>query len=144
MPPKTAKKSPEPTTTSARTGGGKLKVLVPICAVALAGAGWLTLQDGSGQEPEPGEVMVLDPVQLNLAAGRYIRIGLALQLAEGVKEVEGSRALDAAITTFSGLPLSAVDGSSEREKLKAELTAVLKQIYPDEVLDSYFVEFVTQ
>lgn len=111
---------------------------------AAGGVGWLKFQPGADKEPEPGEVMVLEPVQLNLAAGRYLRIGVALQLADGVKEVDGSRALDATITRFSGLPLSAVDEAKERDKLKAELTEELTGLYPDEVLDSYFVEFVTQ
>ncbi|KRB73122.1 hypothetical protein ASE01_20330 [Nocardioides sp. Root190] len=138
-----ATKDSEPPTKSTRVEKGKSKWLVVFGAVALGATG-LTLQAGSDSVPEPGEVMVLDPVQLNLAAGRYLRIGLALQLAEGVKEVDGSRALDAAITTFSGLPLSAVDGAEERDKLKADLTSVLTKMYPAEVLDSYFVEFVTQ
>ena len=48
------------------------------------------------------------------------------------------------ITQFSGLPLSAVDEAKERDQLKAELTRELTGLYPEEVLDSYFVEFVTQ
>ena len=31
-----------------------------------------------------------------------------------------------------------------RDQLKAELTRELTGLYPEEVLDSYFVEFVTQ
>ncbi len=147
MPPPTAEKSPPPSKVpqAQGPGGGKAKWIALVCVLAaVGGVGWLKFQPGANKEPKPGEVMVLEPVQLNLAAGRYLRVGLALQLAEGVKEVDGSRALDATITRFSGLPLSALDETKERDQLKAELTDKLTQLYPDEVLDSYFVEFVTQ
>lgn len=147
MPPSpTEESSGSPTGSRAQDSArGKKQWIALICVLAAAGGiGWLNLQPGADKEPELGEVTVLEPVQLNLAAGRYLRIGLALQLAEGVKEVDGSRALDATITRFSGLPLTALDEAKERDQLKAELTDELMRLYPDEVLDSYFVEFVTQ
>lgn len=142
----TATSSGPPTSPQPQRSGNRLtRWIALICVLTAAGGvGWLKFQPGKDKEPEPGEVMILEPVQLNLAAGRYLRIGIALQLAEGIKEVDGSQALDATITRFSGLPLSAVDDAKERDQLKAALTDELTRLYPDQVLDSYFVEFVTQ
>ena len=54
------------------------------------------------EQPEPGEVVTLEPIQINLAGGHYLRIGLALQLTADAHEADGSKALDATIELFSG------------------------------------------
>ena len=54
----------------------------------------------AGRDRAPGR-----PIQINLAGGHYLRIGLALQLTDSAsKEIDGSKALDATIDLFSGLP----------------------------------------
>lgn len=97
------------------------------------------------EAPEPGEVQTLEPLQLNLAAGRYLRVGIALQLTTDVKdEVDGSKALDAAIGVFSGLSIAAVEQLEQRDSLKRELEKELGQRYEGDVMGVYFTEFVTQ
>lgn len=140
-----ASKTPtEPPAESA--GGGRSKLIgIVLLVVALGAAGWyFLLRPTPEAAPKPGEVVQLEPVQVNLAAGHYLRLGLALQLTEGAHEVEGSKALDAAISLFSGLPVADLNKPAERDKLKEELKAELDHRYHGDVMDVYLTEFVTQ
>src|SRR3546814_11062298 len=83
-------------------------------------------------EPAPGEVLPLTAIQVNLAGGHYLRIGLALQLVEGAEEADGSKALDAAIEIFSGQKVSTVTDPEERDTLKDELTEAVREAYHEE------------
>src|SRR3546814_2971089 len=94
-------------------------------------------------EPAPGEVLPLTAIQVNLAGGHYLRIGLALQLVEGAEEADGSKALDAAIELFSGQKVSTVPEPEERDKLKAELTEAVREAYTEAVLEVYYTDFDT-
>lgn len=129
-------------------GGGKKKILVIVLVLAVvAGAAWFFLLRPSGEaEPEvvPGEVVALEPVQINLAESHYLRIGVALQLIEGAHEVDGSKALDAVIEIFSGRRPEELTKPVGRHKLKKELMHTLEESYHGEVMDVYFTEFVTQ
>ncbi|WP_309649215.1 flagellar basal body-associated FliL family protein [Nocardioides sp.] len=129
-------------------GGGKKKILLIVLVLALvAGAAWFFLLRPSGEaEPEavPGEVLVLEPVQINLAESHYLRIGVALQLIEGAHELDGSKALDAVIEIFSGRSTEELTKPAGRHKLKKELSHVLEESYHGEVMGVYFTEFVTQ
>lgn len=135
-----------PADAKAKKPRSKKKLLVVLVLVlALGGAGWFFLLKPKGPEkPVPGEVMTIEPVQLNLAGGHYLRVGMALQLAEGAHEVDGSKALDVAITTFSGLEVADVIRTEQREALKAHLLEELEHAYHGDVLDVYYTEFVTQ
>ena len=128
-------------------GGGKLKkilILVVLLAV-VGGAVWFFfLKPKPVEAPKPGEVVALEPIQINLAAGHYLRVGVALQLTEKAHEADGSKALDATIAVFSGLPMEEVLSPKEREHLKEELLTELEHLYEGEVMDAYFTEFVTQ
>lgn len=128
-----------------KKGKGKLiLVLVLVVGIAL-GAAWFFLIRPSGDaEPKPGEVVALEPIQVNLSSGHYLRLGIALQLVEGAHEVDGSKALDAAIEVFSGKPVGDINRPTEREKLRHDLEELLHERYHDEVIDVYFTEFVTQ
>ncbi len=129
---------------------GKLKFLLiaVVVVVALLGAGWFLLMkpkgDGEPPAPKPGEVLALDPIQVNLAGGHYLRVGLALQLTADAKEAEGSKALDAAIELFSGKTIDKLALPEEREKLKHHLLDDLVEAYEGEVMGVYFTDFVTQ
>ncbi|MDO9498353.1 MAG: flagellar basal body-associated FliL family protein [Nocardioides sp.] len=129
-------------------GGGRKKILLILLAVALVGgAAWFFLLRPSGgaeAEAVPGEVVVLEPVQINLAESHYLRIGVALQLVEGAHEIDGSMALDAVIEIFSGRRAAEVTKPAGRHKLKIELTEALEESYHGEVMGVYFTEFVTQ
>ena len=94
--------------------------------------------------PQPGAVAPLDSIQVNLADGHYLRLGIALQLTTKAKEVDGSKALDAAIELFSGKSIEELTDLKEREKLKKELVKELEHLYEDEVMGVYFTQFVMQ
>ena len=84
--------------------GGKKKILIVLAVpLLLAGAGyWFFLKPSGPTEPKAGAILPLESTQINLASGHYLKLGLALQLTDGAAEVDGSKALDAAIDLFSG------------------------------------------
>lgn len=120
-----------------------LAVVVALC-VAAAGAWFFLVAPSGSDEPAPGEIATLEAIQVNLAEGHYLRLGMALQLTEDAHEVDGSMALDAAIEVFSGLPLTDVTRPGQREALREQLMAMLEERYHGDVMGVYFTEFVTQ
>ncbi|MCB2175957.1 MAG: flagellar basal body-associated FliL family protein [Actinomycetales bacterium] len=142
--------------------GSKKKLLVILLVVVLVAAGagyWFVLKpkaaaaDGAATsqsapaepEQEPGTVMAIDSISINLAGGHYLRLGMALQLTADVKEdPDTARALDLAIALFSQQPLEEVSDEAKREALKAELLSELEEAYEGEVMGLYFTDFVTQ
>jgi flagellar protein FliL len=104
------------------------------------------LKPASGEpaKPTPGEVVALDPIQVNLADGHYLSIGISLQGVKGAKELDGSKALDATIELFSGQKMEPLTKQAHREELKKELAKELEHLYEGEVMDVYFTQFVTQ
>jgi len=129
-------------------GSRRRKVLVLVVVVALAAGAvwWFMLRPASAEPaPEPGEVVALDAIQVNLADNHYLRIGIALQATTDVEhEVEGSKALDAAIEIFTGRHQEDLARKPYRDKLKKELEHVLHEAYHGEVMGVYFTDFVTQ
>lgn len=126
---------------------GRRKLLVGIAlliAAAVAGGWFFVLAPAESSGPKPGEVVPMEPMQINLASGHYLRLGLSLQLVEGAHKVDGSKAADAAITVFSGRPITEVNKPKVREHLRAELDHLLEERYHGEVLEVYFTEYVTQ
>jgi flagellar FliL protein len=127
--------------------GGKKKLIIIIALIAI-GAGWyFYMGKASGDKPEEhkaGEVVIIEPIQVNLQDGHYLRIGVALQLEEGAEEVTGAQALDSTIATFSGRPVADVNTATTRDELKGELLKQLKVRYEGHVMDVYFTDFVTQ
>lgn len=120
-------------------------LLVVLVVAILAGAGWFYFLRPSGESgPKPGEVVTLEPIQVNLAGGHYLRLGIALQLTEDAHEAEGSKALDAAIDVFSGLPVGDVNQPQRREELRHQLDEKLHERYHGDVMGVYFTEYVTQ
>ena len=124
----------------------KKLALILLVVLAVAGAGWFFFLKPSGpEEPKPGAIMSLESTQINLAGGHYLKIGLALQLTEtAAHDVDGSKALDATIDLFSGLPVTDVARAQSRHKLKNQLVKELKERYDGDVMGVYFTEFVTQ
>lgn len=137
-----------PSTTPApeeKKGGRTRLIGIVLILAVLAGAGWFYfLRPSSDTAPKPGEVARLEPIQVNLASGHYLRLGIALQLTESAHEVDGSKALDAAIGVFSGLPVGEVNKPASREKLRHELEKELEHRYHGDVMEVFFTEFVTQ
>lgn len=128
--------------------GGKKKLIVILLVVVLAAGAFyfLKMRGGSAapEAPKPGAVVKLDPIYINLTEGHYLKLALALQgTTKAGKELDGSKALDAAINLFSGKSMADLD-AKERNTLKAELVKDLEESYEGEVMDVYFTEFVMQ
>ena len=126
--------------------GGLKKILIILVALVAVGGGayWFVLKPKPVQAPKPGDVVALDPIQINLQGEHYLRVGIALQLTASTKEADGSKALDATISEFSGLSVAEVNDPKKRTALKKELEHHLEKLYEDEVMGVYFTEFVTQ
>lgn len=123
----------------------KKLIMILVAVLVIGGGGYYQfLMPKPDKPPEPGEVVSLEPIQINLGAEHYLRIGLALQLTTEAKEADGSKALDAAINLFSGLPMAEVNDPKHRADLKKELEKELVELYEEEVMGVYFTEFVTQ
>lgn len=138
-----------------KKGGRKKLVLVLLLVLVLGGgaAYWFLLRpapaDGAAEAappaPEPGEVLVVDPISINLADGHYLRIGVGLQLTADVgEEPDTARALDHVVTLFSGRAVGEVSSTEGREALRAELLDRLLEAYEGEVMGVYFMDYVTQ
>jgi flagellar FliL protein len=127
-------------------GGRKKVILMLVVLLAIGGAAyWFMLKPADAKEPpKPGEVVRLEPIQVNLAAGHYLKIGIALQLTVEAHEADGAKALDATIDMFSGKSMEQLTATDTRAKLKKELEKELKERYHGEVMGVYFTDFVTQ
>jgi flagellar FliL protein len=135
----------EPDAEAPATGGGRKKLIMILVAVLVfGGGGYWFLRPKPAGPPKPGEVVKLEPIQINLAASHYLRVGIALQLVQGAEEVDGSKALDAAINAFSGLGMTDVNDAARRAEYKSALEKELDHRYEGDVMGVYFTEFVTQ
>ncbi|WHP16575.1 flagellar basal body-associated FliL family protein [Cellulomonas sp. ES6] len=140
----------EPEPTPAPKKRGRRGLVVVAALVVAAGAGWFLLRPGAASETEPtevelGTVQAVEPISINLAGGRYLRLGLGLQLtAEVPEDVDTVKALDLAIALFSQRPVEEIRTAEGRDALKRELAAQLTEVYEGEVVDVYFSNFVYQ
>jgi flagellar FliL protein len=139
--------------TAAEAPKSKKKLIIMVLAAVLAvggGAGaYLTLFSGKAEAateaPEPGAVVTLDAITINLADGHYLKMGMALQAKLDVEhEPEGAQALDLAIEQYTGLKVADLSTTKGREHAKQELLEKVKHAYHDDVYDIYFTQFVTQ
>ena len=146
-------------TEEAPAKGGKKKLLLLglVIVLAAAGAAYFFLFSTSGEAeaaaPEHGGYVALEPIAVNLAGGGYLKVGLTLEYTAAAASgghsgapVDGSKALDLAISTFSQAAPADVVGA--REALKEALTAKIVEAYTEEgvpmVMDIYYNEYVTQ
>ena len=138
--------APEVEQEGAEKPRNKKKLLIIVVAVLLvAAAGWWFFLKPSGpEEPKPGEIVSLEPTQINLAGGHYLKVGIALQLTETASEIEGSKALDATIELFTGESQDQLARKPYRDGLKKKLEHRLEEAYEGEVMKVYFTDFVTQ
>lgn len=147
--------APESTAAPAKSRKKLVLVLAALLVVG-GGAGWYFLMGpGAATEgeaavepaPEPGAVLDVEAISINLADGHYLRLGMGLQLtadAGGHGDPTAAPALDHAIALFSGRPMAEVASPEGREALKAELVHRLEEAYHGDVMDVYFTEYVTQ
>lgn len=126
----------------------KMLLVVGVLVVALvAGAAWWFMLRPAEADtaPEPGAVLKLEAIQVNLADNHYLRIGIALQAtADAGEELDGSKALDATIELFSGQRMQDLTRKGYRTKLKERLLHQVSERYEGEVMGVYFTDFVTQ
>jgi flagellar protein FliL len=109
---------------------------------------------------EPGPVVALEPMTMNIEGGSILKVGLALQLHNSGEESGGggghgapaeetddphkgyARVLDIAIEVFGKRAYADLVGSEGREAAKHELVEHLHEAYPEEIEDVYLTEFV--
>ncbi|MBM6401452.1 flagellar basal body-associated FliL family protein [Phycicoccus sonneratiae] len=132
-------------------------LLVIVVVLALAGGGgWYFLKGSSGEdkaaEPvvESGPVVDLESMTLNLSDGRYLKIGLSLEVTEeanaaaGSEGVNGAKARDAAITILGQHTYDQMLVPKQRAAAVKALTTEIEKRYDGDVLDVYVTEFVMQ
>jgi flagellar FliL protein len=101
---------------------------------------------------EGGAIVKLDAITLNLADGRFLKVGLALQLAKAPKKIkpdtlaatDAARALDLGISVLGSKSYTELATSSGREAAKTELASKVKDAYGGDVVGIFFTEFVMQ
>jgi len=145
------KEKPAEEAAPAKKGKKKLLMMVAAGLMVAAGVGGYLMLGGGGSKstekpkPKPGEVLALDAITVNLSDGHYLKLKLALQAtAAAGKELDGSKALDAAIEQFSEYEMGALSTSEGRKTAKEKLRKHLDEAYEGEVMDVYFTEFVMQ
>jgi flagellar protein FliL len=127
----------------------KKLLIIVVLVLVLAGVGYKFLMPGGAPaakpKPVPGAVITLDAINLNLAGGHYLKLGIALQATTTAAEPpDGAKALDIAIHLLSNRSLTDVTATSARDKLQRELVTKVSEAYEGEVMDVYFTEFVSQ
>jgi flagellar FliL protein len=142
--------APEPEAAKKRRFKVRRPVLIAGLVLLLAAGGaayWFLGRGGEPtvEAPEPGAVVTVDPVSLNLADGHYLRIGFGLQLTKDTVEApDTAKALDIAISLYSGRSVAEISDPATRAALKTELVKQLTEEYDGEVMDVYLTNFVTQ
>jgi flagellar FliL protein len=132
----------------AKKGRKKLMIILAVVVLAAGAGAYFFLFSGSSKPaaPEPGAVLTIDPVAVNLAGGGYLKVGVALQLTADVGEKDQpdpAKATDLIISTFSEAKLADVIGA--RDALKAALQQKLIAAYgKDVVMGIYYTNYVTQ
>ena len=101
--------------------------------------------------PTPGAVVDLEPLTLNLADGRFLKVGLSLQMsadapaAHGSEAgVNGAKARDAAIGIFGQRSYEQLLAPKGRAAALKALDTEVRKRYDGEVLQVYLTEFVMQ
>lgn len=128
----------------------KKLIIIILAAVLLLGGGasgyfFVFAGDGTEPPPEPGVVVQLDAITVNLADGHFLKISIALQAtADAHEEPDGSKALDLLISEFSNRSVAELSSNGARDEAKKSLKKKVEKAYHGEVMDIYFTEFVMQ
>jgi flagellar protein FliL len=136
----------------------KLMMVVGVVVLALAGAAYFFLFSGGEAEaaaPEHGGYVALEPIPVNLAGGGYLKVGITLDVTTaamsggghgGGASIDGAKAYDAIISTFSQANPADVIGA--RDALKAALQQTIIAAYTEHdvpmVMGIYYTSYVTQ
>lgn len=156
-----ADKTKEASSEEEPSGSKRTKLLIGVVAVALLAGGYVMTSGGGGTDaaaapeepaaPAEGDVVSLETITLNLADGRFLKVGLALQLVEGVPapaagDVQGfaAPALDEAISLLGTMSYDQLVAPGGRDGAKAELSTRIGERYDGDVMGVYFTELVMQ
>ena len=141
-------------------GKKKLLIIALVAVLALGAAAYFFVFSGGGEaeaEPAPeagAVVLAVDPVAINLAGGSYLKLGFTMQFSLAYDEAagggghgggatpDGAKALDIAISQFSGASLT--DVQNNREAMKAAFEAAVIEAYHGDVHELWYTEYVTQ
>lgn len=151
------------------TKGAKKKrgMLLPaiVLAAGLLGGGYFMNSSGAAKAATPGTagagvatsttvaegpIVTYASITLNLADGRYLKVGVALQLSKKASakaatfQTESAKPLDMTIAIFGDKSYAQLSAPGGRERAKQELRTKLQQAYPGDILTIYFTEFVMQ
>ena len=148
-----------------KPGGNKKLIIILAAALAVVliagGVVVMTLLNGSkaAAEPDPATVAgavyaMEDPMTLNLADGKFLKTGIALQMSKAGDEelaasghAEGpdmSAARDATISILSKYKYDDLLKPEKRDEAQKALSAEVSERYHGGVLSVYFTEFVMQ
>lgn len=133
------------------------KKLIIIVAVLLVVGGAAKYEMGASAKksaahgvvvPNPGPLVALDAVTVNLSGGHYLRVGVTLQFTDKVSASalpDGAPALDTAIGYFTGQDPGPLQTSAGLEAAKKGLKDKIAGAYPkDPIYDVLFTSFVVQ
>jgi flagellar protein FliL len=150
------KDKPTETDEEAPKGKKKLFLIIGVVVLALAAAVYFFVLPGGEAEaaaPEHGGYTALEPIAVNLAGGGYLKVGITLEYTleaagggHGATGVDGAKAYDAIISTFSQANPADVTGA--RDALKEALEQKIITAYTEHdvpmVMGIYYTEYVTQ
>lgn len=150
-----AKKKKKDDEEEEKGGGGKLKIIGGVVGAVLVYR--FVLAPAPAPEPVDGEtvaaeeavervveeglILPLDEIVVNLAdadANRYLRVGIALVLEEGVAveavEPESPRAVDAAIDYLSSQSFETLREPGSKTVVREELSTQIREAFDDEMV----------
>ncbi len=135
-----------------RVGKGGLfkskKFILAVVGVLVVGGGaYKFLMPHKAAPPTGGDVVPIDAMTVNLAAGHYLKVAVAVQLVKGkasATSFDTSHAAELVIDEFSNRQITLIDTNAERKKLTADLLTQLKKAYPGEVYAAFLTQFVAQ
>lgn len=132
--------------------GGKSKkklIIIVVLVLGLAGAGYkfFLAKPGKAGPPVGGEIVQLDPETVNLSAGHYLKIAVAVQVVAGkstAADFQGSHAEQLIIDEFSNRSVPSLSSNAARKKLAADLEKQIKKAYDGDVFTIFLTQFVMQ
>jgi flagellar protein FliL len=156
-----------PAATGEAPAKGKRSMLIPAVVIALAVLGGGAMAGGfigggvSGADeavadgeaaptptPTPtalGVLVELDPVTLNLAEGRFLKLAVAVELAPGVVEPPPTAPIyDEVIEVFGPMTFDQLSQAPVRSDTKTQLLDRLSTTYGEDIVGVYYTEFVMQ
>jgi flagellar FliL protein len=132
--------------------GGKSKkklIIMIVLLLGVAGAAYqfLLAKPAKAGPPTGGEIVQLDPETVNLNAGHYLKIAVAVQVVQGKSTAatfQGSQAEQLIIDEFSNRSVPSLSSNAMRKKLSTELEKKIKSAYDGSVFKIFLTQFVMQ